>query len=100
MTIVGGGADGGGGVMRIERVAPDAVQLTWLVPPRPVRSAVLFLADDAQARLRSQSVTADGPRASFGLTKMPRAVAFAGLTVEFADGAQRTTLVPLPAPSH
>jgi hypothetical protein len=99
MTIIGGGADGGGGVMRIERFGGDSIALRWLEPIRPVRSATFFLADDARGPLVSQVIESAKPRAVFRVGRLPRPAAYAGLTTVFADGAQRTTLVPLGRPA-
>jgi hypothetical protein len=97
MLTIGGGADGGGGVMRIEPVSDSLVRLTWLGNPRPIREARLFLADSAQHQLRSARVDSVTPSVLFDLTPWRADVAYAGLTIHFADGATQTTLVPFPA---
>jgi hypothetical protein len=92
--IVGEGADGGAGVMRIDRVGPDSVRLTWRGSVRPIREARFFLADSARRALATQMVSADQPTAVFSLEARADAIAFTGLTVIFADGATVTNLVP------
>ena len=98
MVTVGGGRDGGGGVMRIARAAGDTLDLTWLGTTRPIRSATLFVADADRQSLRSRAVDASHREARFALAPLERAAAFAGLTVVFADGSTQTTLVPLEKP--
>lgn len=93
MTVIGSGADGGGGVMRVERQSNRAVRLTWLASERPVREATLFVADADQRPLAVRGVDLLHRQATFTLTDWGR-VAYAGLTVIFTDGATRTTLVP------
>ncbi|MGQ0648926.1 MAG: hypothetical protein ACT4P7_15315 [Gemmatimonadaceae bacterium] len=95
MVIVGSGADGGGGVLRIASRARDTLRLTWLGTPRPIREARLFLADDLRRPLRSRMVDVEHPEARFTLTTLDRPVAYAGVTVVFADGSTQTTLVPV-----
>jgi hypothetical protein len=96
MRIIGGGADGGGGVMRLTRVGSDSLQIVWLGTTRPVREARLFVADQAYQPLRSLVVTESRREARFriGGTK-DGAVAFAGVAIVHADGSRKTVLVPL-----
>jgi hypothetical protein len=97
MLTIGGGADGGGGAMRIECVDTATLRLTWLGSTRPVREARLFLADSLQQTLRAQPVDLTTPSALFKLTGLTPRVAYTGLTVIYADGATQTTLVPFAA---
>ncbi len=94
MTVVGAGADGGGGVMRIARTGTDSVTLTWLGTTRPIREARLFLADSVRRPLKSRVVDKTDPFAVFDLTPLREQVAYVGLKVVFGDGSTRTTLVP------
>ncbi|MFN8579720.1 MAG: hypothetical protein U0163_01900 [Gemmatimonadaceae bacterium] len=93
MTIVGKGADGGGGVMKLTR-GPRELRVTWLANDRPVREATLFLADSEQRPTRARPVDLLHRDVVFGLAETEKA-AFVGLTLVFSDGATRTTLVPL-----
>ncbi|MFN8574278.1 MAG: hypothetical protein U0132_19665 [Gemmatimonadaceae bacterium] len=93
MTVIGKGADGGGGVMRIDRLSNRSVRLTWLANERPTREATLFLADANQQPLAVREVDLLHREAVFILTE-GKNVAYTGLTVVFKDGASRTTLVP------
>jgi hypothetical protein len=95
MLTIGGGADGGGGVMRIDRVTSDSLRVTWLADIAPVRRAALFLADSLHVPLVQHPVTLDHPVSHFTLRGLTRPGAFVGLTVSYADGSVRTTLVPL-----
>ena len=95
LRVIGGGADGGGGVMRIERVAPDSLRIVWLGTPRPVREARLFVADDAFQPLRSVDVGDDLREGRFRIAKLARPVAYAGVAIVHADGSRKTVLVPL-----
>ena len=94
MTVIGAGADGGGGVMRIARTGADSVSLTWLGTTRPIREARLFLADADRLSLESRVVTQSSPVALFALAPRPAQVAYLGLKVVYKDGSTRTTLVP------
>jgi hypothetical protein len=91
---IGAGADGGGGVMRIQQLGDSVVQITWLGSVRPIREARLFLADSLRQALRSQMVTAAAPSALFRTRDLEPRLAFTGLTIVYADGATATTLVP------
>lgn len=94
MLTIGGGADGGAGVMRIEQVNDSVLRLTWLGSSRPIREARLFLADSAQRPLRTSLVDAATPSALFQIAGLEPKIAYTGLTIIFADGATQTTLVP------
>ena len=96
MLTIGGGADGGGGVMRIERLEGKMLRLTWRGSTRPVKEARFFLADSVHRPIRSARVDAETPSALFELADIETRVAYTGLTVMFADGSQQTTLVPYP----
>ncbi len=96
MLTIGAGADGGGGVMRIERVDDRTLRLTWRGSAQPIREAKLFLADSVQRTLHSTRVDADTPSALFEISGIEPIVAYTGLTVVFADGSVQTTLVPYP----
>ncbi|MGH7695639.1 MAG: hypothetical protein ACRENH_11700 [Gemmatimonadaceae bacterium] len=96
MLTVGEGADGGGGVMRIERLENNVLRLTWRGSLRPIREARLFIADSLQKTLRSARVDSDTPSALFEIANLEGKIAFAGLIVTYADGAVQTTLVPYP----
>lgn len=96
MLTIGEGADGGGGVMRIERLANNMLRLTWRGSLRPIREARLFIADSSQKSLQRARVDNDTPSALFEIAEFDGKIAFTGLTVIFADGAVQTTLVPYP----
>ena len=91
---IGAGADGGGGVMRIQQLGDSALRVTWLGSVRPIREARLFLADSLRQSLRSQSVTLAESSALFSIRDLEPNLAFTGLTIVYADGATATTLVP------
>jgi hypothetical protein len=94
MLTIGEGADGGGGVMRIERLENNTLRLTWRGSARPIREARLFIADSSQKSLRSARVDMDTPSALFEVGEFGEKIAYTGLTVVYADGAKQTTLVP------
>ena len=94
--IIGAGADGGGGVMRIQPLADSALRVTWLGGVRPVREARLFLADSLHTTLSSRGVTLAEPSAVFRIQDVKTPVAYVGVTTVFADGVTTTTLVPYP----
>jgi hypothetical protein len=96
MLTIGEGADGGGGVMRIERLENNTLRLTWRGSARPIREARLFIADSSQKSLRSARVDMDTPSALFEIGDFNGKIAYTGLTVVYADGAKQTTLVPYP----
>jgi hypothetical protein len=95
MMTIGGGADGGGGVMRIEAVNDSIIRLTWLGTARPVREARLYLADSAQRPLRSALVDSSTASALFKTSDLRPRLVYYGLTVHFSNGAIETTLVPV-----
>lgn len=92
--IIGAGADGGGGVMRIQPLADSALRVTWLGAVRQIREARLFLADSLHQTLRAQQVTIASPSAVFSMRDVKSPVAYTGLTILYADGVSSTTLVP------
>lgn len=96
MLIIGEGADGGAGVMRVERLENNTLRLTWRGSVRPVREARLFIADSSRKALRSARVDHDTPSALFEVADFDGKIAYTGLTVVYADGAVQTTLVPYP----
>ncbi len=96
MLTIGEGADGGGGVMRIERLENNMLRLTWRGSERPIREARLFIADSSRKWLRSARVDNDTPSALFEIADFDGKIAFTGLTVMYVDGAVQTTLVPYP----
>lgn len=96
MLTIGEGADGGGGVMRIERVENKTLRLTWRGSARPIRDARLFIADSSRKSLRSSRVDIATPSALFEIGDFNGKIAYTGLTVIYADGATQTTLVPYP----
>jgi hypothetical protein len=100
MLTIGAGADGGGGVMRIEAVNDSVVRLVWLGTPRAVREARLYLADSAQRPLRSALVDSSTPSALFKISDVAPRLVYYGLTIAFADGAIETTLVPYRNPAE
>jgi hypothetical protein len=96
MLTIGSGVDGGGGVMRIEKVDSTTLRLTWRGSDRPIKEARLYIADSAQKTLRSARVDLDTPSAIFEIKELEGKIAFTGLLVTYADGAVQTTLVPYP----
>ena len=96
MLTIGEGADGGGGVMRIDRLENNTLRLTWRGSVRPIREARLFIADSLKQMLRSARVDSDTPSALFEIADLDGKIAFTGLIVTYADGAVQTTLVPYP----
>ncbi|MGQ0539386.1 MAG: hypothetical protein ACT4R6_10595 [Gemmatimonadaceae bacterium] len=94
MLTIGTGADGGAGVMRIERLEGGTLRLTWFGSSRPVREARLFIADSAQRALRSVFVDAVTRSALFRIADIEDSIAYTGLTIIFIDGSTQTTLVP------
>ena len=57
IRVIGGGADGGGGVMRLERIGSDSLRIVWLGGVRPVQEARLFIADQSYEPLQSVVVS-------------------------------------------
>ncbi len=97
--IIGGGADGGGGVMRMEHPGGDTLRLTWVGNLRPIREAQFFLADSLQQPLLTQQVDMASRTADFRVRGVEARIAYTGLTIVWANGATVTTLVPYPARS-
>ena len=93
--VIGGGSDGGAGVMTIERPGKDSVHVTWRGSVRPVSTARLFLADAHHQPLVSRPVTLDQPDARFTRRGLARPAVFIGLVVTYANGSMQTTLVPV-----
>jgi len=91
--IVIGGSGGGGDALTIETVA-DSVRLNWLGTGRAAREVTLFVADSTQRKLATRSASPAAPTATFEVATLSAPVAFAGVTVTFADGVSTTTLVP------
>lgn len=96
ITIIGSGADGGGGMLQIERIGGDTIQVTWRGTQRPIRRAEVFLADSSRRPMLQRAVTVGSTVARFGLDALTRPAAFAGVTVVFGDGSTTMSLVPLP----
>lgn len=95
MRVVGGGADGGGGVMRISRVGTDSLRMVWIGEGRPNEQARLFLADGAYQELRSFTVSTTRREVVFRLSGQGAPVAYAGAAMVRADGSRKTVLVSM-----
>lgn len=95
VRVIGVGADGGAGVMRIERIEPDSLRVVWLGAKRPVREARLFVADGAYQPLRSVAVDGDRREGRFRLDGLAGPAEYAGVAIVHADGSRMTVLVPL-----
>ena len=93
LIVIGGGTGGGGDALTIETVA-DSVRLNWLGAGRGAREVTLFVADSAQRKLATRSASPAAPTATFEVATLSAPVAYAGVTVTFADGVTSTTLVP------
>ena len=94
LIVVGGGSTtGSGDALTIEALG-DSVRLNWLGANRPVREVKLFVADSARRELATRSASPMAPTATFEVATLSAPVAFAGVTVTFADGAMTTTTVP------
>ncbi len=93
LIVVGGGTGGGGDALTIEAVG-DSVRLNWLGAGRATREVMLFVADSAQRKLATRSASPTAPTATFEVATLSAPVAYAGVTVTFADGVSTTTLVP------
>ncbi len=91
--IVIGGTGGGGDALTIEAVG-DSVRLNWLGAGRATREVMLFVTDSAQRKLATRSASPATPTATFEVATLSAPVAYAGVTVTFADGVTTTTLVP------
>jgi hypothetical protein len=94
MLTIGTGADGGGGVMRIENVSDSVARVTWLGTTRPIRQARLFLADSVQQALRGALIDQETPSALLKFSDFATRVRYIGLTITLANGAIETTLIP------
>jgi hypothetical protein len=93
LIVVGGGTSGGGDALTVETLG-DSVRLSWLVAARPAREVKLFVADSARRELATRSASPASPTAVFEVATLSAPVAYAGVTVTFADGVVATTLVP------
>ena len=93
LIVIGGGSAGGGDALTVETLG-DSVRLSWLVSSRPAREVKLFVADSAHRELATRSASPSTPSAVFEVSTLSSPVAFAGVTVTFADGVVTTTIVP------
>jgi len=93
LIVVGGGNGSGGDALTIETLG-DSVRLSWLASGRAAREVKLFVADSAQHELATRSASPGAPTATFEVSTLSAPVAFAGVTVTFADGVTTTTTVP------
>ena len=93
LIVIGGGSAGGGDALTVETLG-DSVRLSWLVSNRPAREVKLFVADSARRELATRSASPSTPSAVFEVATLSSPVAFAGVTVTFADGVVTTTMVP------
>jgi len=94
LIVVGGGTSSGGGDALTIEALGDSVRLSWLGANRPVREVKLFVADSARRELATRSASPMAPTATFEVVTLSAPVAFAGVTVTFADGAMTTTTIP------
>jgi hypothetical protein len=95
LIIVGGESGRGGDALTIEQLGDSVLRLTWLGSIRPIRDARVFIADSAQRTLRAQRVDATTPSALFETKELKRQIAYAGVSVTFADGVMSTTMIPV-----
>lgn len=93
LIVVGGGSGGGSDALTVESLG-DSVRLSWLANGRQAREVKLFVADSAKRELATRSASPSSPTATFEVATLSAPVAFAGVTVVFADGVTSTTLVP------
>lgn len=93
LIVIGGGSAGGGDALTVETMG-DSVRLSWLVAGRPAREVKLFVADSAHRELATRLTSPSTPTAVFEVATLSSPVAFAGVTVTFADGVVTTTMVP------
>lgn len=91
--IVVGGGTGGGDALTVETLG-DSVRLTWLAAGRAAREVKLFVADSAHRELATRAASPASPMATFEVATLSAPVAFAGVSVTFADGVTTTTTVP------
>jgi hypothetical protein len=93
LIVVGGGSASGSDALTVESFG-DSVRLSWLANGRQAREVKLFVADSAKRELATRSASPSSPTATFEVATLSAPVAFAGVTVVFADGVTSTTLVP------
>ena len=93
LIVIGGGSGGGGDALTVESVG-DSVRLNWLPNGRQAREVKLFVADSAQRQLATRIASPAMPSATFEISTLSSPVAFAGVSVTFADGVISTTVVP------
>ena len=93
LIVVGGGTGGGRDALTVESLA-DSVRLSWLANGRAAREVKLFVTDSARRELATRTANPSAPTATFEIATLSAPVAFAGVTVVFADGVTSTTLVP------
>jgi hypothetical protein len=93
LIVIGGGSGGGGDALTVESVG-DSVRLNWLPNGRQAREVKLFVADSAQRQLATRIASPAMPSATFEVATLSSPVAFAGVSVTFADGVISTTVVP------
>jgi hypothetical protein len=93
LIVIGGGSGGGGDALTVESVG-DSVRLNWLPNGRKAREVKLFVSDSAQRQLATRIASPAMPSATFEIATLSAPVAFAGVSVTFADGVMSTTVVP------
>ena len=93
LIVIGAGSAGSGDALTVETMG-DSVRLSWLAAGRPAREVKLFVADSARRELATRSASPSTPTAVFEVATLSSPVAFAGVTVTFADGVVTTTMVP------
>ena len=93
LIVVGAGSATGGDALTVETVG-DSVRLNWLGAGRLAREVMLFVTDSAKRHLASRSASPSAPNATFEISTLSAPVAFAGVSVTFADGVTSTTVVP------
>ncbi len=93
LIVVGGGTGGGGDALTVESLG-DSVRLSWLASGRAAREVKLFVADSAHRELATRAASPSSPTATFEVATLSAPVAFAGVSVTFADGVTTTTVVP------
>jgi hypothetical protein len=93
LIVIGGSSGGGGDALTVESVG-DSVKLSWLANGRQAREVKLFVADSAQRQLATRITNPATPTATFEIATLSAPVAYAGVSVTFADGVMSTTVVP------
>jgi hypothetical protein len=93
LIVVGAGSATGGDALTVETVG-DSVRLSWLGAGRLAREVMLFVTDSAKRHLGIAEREPVGPNATFEISTLSAPVAFAGVSVTFADGVTSTTVVP------